>query len=98
MIKTRPLVGFFVCRHLGLAGCNINYMKLSPALLILFIAICVYYLIVFIHYRNEKKSKGKKINESVANAMASKIASDAQQHRENREGYNYIKSKIDKEG
>ena len=35
--------------------------------------------------------------ESVANAMASKIASDAQQHRKNREKYNYIKSKVNKE-
>ena len=71
-------------------------MKLAPALLILFVAICVNYLIVFINYRNEKKSKEQKINESVAGAMASKISSDAQQHRKNRERYNYIKSKTDK--
>ena len=71
-------------------------MKLSPVLLILFVAVCVYYLIVFINYRNEKKSKEQKINESVAGAMASKISSDAQQHRKNRERYNYIKSKVDK--
>ena len=36
------------------------------------------------------------INESVAGAMASKISSDAQQHRKNWERYNYIKSKTDK--
>ena len=71
-------------------------MKLAPALLILFVAICVNYLIVFINYRNEKKSKEQIINESVAGAMASKISSDAQQHRKNRERYNYIKSKTDK--
>ena len=71
-------------------------MKLAPALLILFVAICVNYLIVFINYRNEKKSKEQKINESVAGAMANKISSDAQQHRKNRERYNYIKSKTDK--
>ena len=71
-------------------------MKLAPALLILFVAICVNYLIVFINYRNEKKSKEKIINESVAGSMANKISSDAQQHRKNRERYNYIKSKTDK--
>ena len=71
-------------------------MKLAPALLILFVAICVNYLVVFINYRNEKKSKEQNINESVAGAMASKISSDAQQHRKNRERYNYIKSKTDK--
>ena len=56
-------------------------MKLAPALLILFVAICVNYLVVFINHRNEKKSKEQNINESVAGAMASKISSDAQQHR-----------------
>ena len=77
-------------------------MKLAPALLILFVAICVNYLIVFINHRNEKYSKRKKINERVeiknrvASAIASKISSDAQQHRKNRERYNYIKSKVDK--
>jgi hypothetical protein len=71
-------------------------MKLAPALLILFVAICVNYLVVFINYRNEKKSKEQNINESVAGAMASKISSDAQQHRKNRERFNYIKSKTDK--
>jgi len=70
-------------------------MKLAPALLILFVAICVNYLVVFINYRN-KKSKEQNINESVAGAMASKISSDAQQHRKNRESFNYIKSKTDK--
>jgi len=34
-------------------------MKLAPALLILFVAICVNYLVVFINYRN-KKIKGTK--------------------------------------
>jgi len=34
-------------------------MKLAPALLILFVAICVNYLVVFINYR--KKIKGTKI-------------------------------------
>ena len=72
-------------------------MKLAPALLILFVAICINYLIVFINYRNEKNSsESVEINESVAGAMASKISSDAQQHRKNRERYNYIKSKTDK--
>ena len=77
-------------------------MKLSPVLLILFVAVCVYYLIEFINHRNEKNSNRKKINESVetknrvASAIASKISSDAQQHRKNRERYNYIKSKVDK--
>ena len=71
-------------------------MKLSPVLLILFVAVCVYYLIEFINHRNEKKSKEQKINESVAGSMANKISSDAQQHRKNRERYNYIKSKVDK--
>ena len=71
-------------------------MKLAPALLILFVAICVNYLIVFINYRTEKKSKEQKINESVAGSMANKISSDAQQHRKNRERFNYIKSKTDK--
>ena len=71
-------------------------MKLAPALLILFVAICVNYLVVFINFRNEKKSKEQNINESVAGAMASKISSDAQQHRKNRERFNYIKSKTDK--
>ena len=71
-------------------------MKLAPALLILFVAICINYLVVFINYRNEKKSKEQNINESVAGAMASKISSDAQQHRKNRERFNYIKSKTDK--
>ena len=72
-------------------------MKLAPALIILFVAICVYYLIVFISYRNENfLSESVKINESIAGAMASKISSDAQQHRKNRERYNYIKSKTDK--
>ena len=72
-------------------------MKLAPALLILFVAICVYYLIAFINHRNEKiLSESVKINESIAGAMASKISSDAQQHRKNRERYNYIKSKTDK--
>ena len=71
-------------------------MKLAPALLILFVAICVNYLVVFINHRNEKKSKEQNINESVAGAMASKISSDAQQHRKNRERFNYIKSKTDK--
>ena len=71
-------------------------MKLAPALLILFVAICVNYLVVFINFRNEKKSKEQNINESVAGAMASKISTDAQQHRKNRERYNYIKSKTDK--
>ena len=71
-------------------------MKLAPALLIFFVAICVNYLVVFINFRNEKKSKEQNINESVAGAMASKISSDAQQHRKNRERFNYIKSKTDK--
>ena len=72
-------------------------MKLAPALIILFVAICVYYLIAFINHRNEKNlSESMKINESIAGAMASKISSDAQQHRKNRERYNYIKSKTDK--
>ncbi len=35
--------------------------------------------------------------ENVTNSIASKIASDAQQHRKNREKYNYIKSKVNKE-
>ena len=53
-------------------------MKLAPALLILFVAICINYLIVFINYRNEKNSsESMEINESVAGAMASKISSDA---------------------
>ena len=72
-------------------------MKLAPALIIFFVAICVYYLIAFINHRNEKfLSESVKINESIAGAMASKISSDAQQHRKNRERYNYIKSKTDK--
>ncbi len=72
-------------------------MKLAPALIILFVAICVYYLIAFINHRNETfLSESVKINESIAGAMASKISSDAQQHRKNRERYNYIKSKTDK--
>ena len=54
-------------------------MKLYPALLILFIALCVNYLIVFFHYRNENKLNRKEISDSVASAMASKIASDAKQ-------------------
>jgi len=36
------------------------------------------------------------IKNRVASAMASKISSDAQQHRKNQERYNYIKSKVDK--
>ena len=72
-------------------------MKLAPALIILFVAICVYYLIAFINHRNENfLSESVKINESIAGAMASKISSDEQQHRKNRERYNYIKSKTDK--
>jgi len=51
-------------------------MKLYPALLILFIALCVYYLIVFFHNRNENKLNRKEISDSVASAMACKIASD----------------------
>ncbi len=59
-------------------------MKLAPALLILFVAICVYYLIAFINHINEKNSsESVEINESIAGAMASKISSDAQQHRKN---------------
>ena len=71
-------------------------MKLYPALLILFIALCVCYLIVFFHYKNEKKLNRKEISDSVASVMASKIASDAKRHRKNRENYNYIKSKVEK--
>jgi len=51
---------------------------------------------VFFHYKNEKKLNRKEISDSVASAMASKIASDAKQHRKNRENYNYIKSKVKK--
>jgi len=34
-------------------------MKLAPALLILFVAICVNYLVVFINYRNKKNQRNK---------------------------------------
>jgi len=38
-MKTRLLAGFFVSRHLGLAGCNIDYMKRLCLILILFIGL-----------------------------------------------------------
>ena len=46
--------------------------------------------------RNEKKLNRKEISDSVASAMASKIASDAKQYRKNRENYNYLNSKVEK--
>mgnify|MGYP001481714811 CR=1 FL=1 len=51
----------------------------------------------FLKRINQKKIKNNKntIDSSVAKAMASKIASDAQKHRKDQEKYNYIKSNDD---
>ena len=47
--------------------------------------------------RNNKKHNKEMVDNKVVKAMASKIAFDAEKHRENQEKYNYIKSKDDKE-
>ena len=52
----------------------------------------------FLRYKASKKQPQKgmtKISDGVANAMASKIIFESQQHRKNRDSHNYIKTGID---
>lgn len=52
----------------------------------------------FFRYKASKKQSQKgmtKISDGVANAMASKIIFESQQHRKNRDSHNYIKTGID---
>ena len=59
--------------------------------------VTIYYFIVLLIDRNNKKHNKEMVDDKVVKAMASKIAFDAEKHRENQEKYNYIKSNDDKE-
>jgi len=59
--------------------------------------VTVYYFMIWVMNRNKKIQNKEIMDDTVAKAMASKIAFDAEKHRKNQEKYNYIKSDDDKE-
>tara|TARA_B100000929_G_scaffold200072_1_gene158925 strand:- start:1004 stop:1216 length:213 start_codon:yes stop_codon:yes gene_type:complete len=65
--------------------------------LIILGSVTVYYFMIWVMNRNKKIQNKEIMDDTVAKAMASKIAFDAEKHRKNQEKYNYIKSDDDKE-
>ena len=59
--------------------------------------VTVYYFMIWVMNRNKKIQNKEIMDDTVAKAMASKIAFDAEKHRKNQEKYNYIKSDNGKE-
>ena len=65
--------------------------------LIILGSVTVYYFMIWVMNRNKKIQNKEIMDDTVAKAMASKIAFDAEKHRKNQEKYNYIKSDNGKE-
>ena len=76
--------------------CLAGYIK-RPTVIGVFIIGEGFYLLYKRFIKKEKNNKENQISDEAAEAMASKIKFEAEQHRKNRDSHNYIRMASDEE-